>query len=216
MKPVVAVPAALLLAAGVGFAVFPSAHASYVRRRAAGHVSDAGVLEQAMASPVAKQSLAGASDELKFAVMQTNTPVEEIGKLDDALVRLMASLKASPPTANPIDVAAVVEPSVTAGEAMTVRVSLHSQLAEAFLVSVTAQVGLEQGWQSSPVSKIFNQPIDRTSIDTPLEIRVPGDVSGPARVRATVTYRLNPTGEGMDLLAEPPAMPAFTIARGRQ
>ena len=216
MKPVVAVPAALLLAAGIGFAVYPSAHASYVHRRATGHVSDAGALEQSMASPVAKQALAGASDQLKFAVMQTNTPVEDIGKLDDALVRLMASLKASPPPANPVDVTAVVEPSVAAGDIVTVRVSLRSQLPEAFLVSVTAQVGLEQGWQSSPVSRIFNQAIDRTPIETPLEIRLPGDVSGPARVHATVIYRLNPTGEGMDLRAQPPAMPAFTIARGRR
>lgn len=216
MKPIVATLVAVLFLAGVGFAVYPSAHGSYVRHRAAAHLRDAETLQGRMTSPVAKQALGGSGDQLKFALMRSDTALEDIVQFDASLVRLMASLKASPPPDNPIEVTAVVEPSVTAGDTMTVRVSLHSLLPQVFLVNVTAQVGLQQGWQSSPARKIFNRAIDGTPIETPLEFQIPADVSGAGRVRATVTYRLDPTGEGMDLRAQPSATPALTIARGRK
>lgn len=214
MKPIVAVPVALLLLAGVGAAVYPAAHGAYIRRRAAAHLRDASALEKQMTSPVARQALAGSSDQVRFAVMQSNTPIEDIARFDDSLVRLMASLKASPPPDNPIEVTAAFEQTVPAGGTATVRVSLHSLLPEVFVVNVTAQISLPQGWQSAPARQAFNRTIDATPIVTPLEIHIPADVSGEARVRATVTYRLGSTGEGMDLRAQSTSTPPLTITRG--
>jgi len=97
-----------------------------------------------------------------------------------------------------------------------VHVTLHSVLPQVFLVNVTVQVSLDQGWRSGTARKIFNRPIDATPIDTPLEIQLPADVVGAGHVRATVSYRLDPTGEGMDLHAQPAAAPALTITRGRK
>ena len=211
MKRLLSTLVALVLLAGVGVAVYPSAHASIVRRRATAHVREAGALQQEMKSPIARMALSGVSDRLRFAVMRPDTPVEDIARADDALARLMASLRASPPPDNPVIVTATVEPGVTAGETVTVRVSLHSLLPEVFLVNVTAQVVLQQGWQSNPVRQAFNRVIDATPVETSLEFKIPADVAGPARVRATVTYRLDPTGEGIDLRAQPAALPELTI-----
>ena len=78
-------------------------------------------------------------------------------------------------------------------------------------MSVTAQLRLDTGWQSVPATKAFGKSIAGTPVETTLEIQVPADIAGPAHVRATASYRLNPTGEGKDLQAQPSAPPSLVI-----
>ena len=215
MKPILIAIVGVLLLAGVGVAVYPAARASYVRHRATSHLHEAGILQDQMTSPVAKQALGGAGDQVKFALMRSDTSVEDIAQYDSELVRLMASLRASPPPDHPIEVTVIAEPTMSAGETTTVRVTVHSLLAQVFLVNVSVQIGLDSGWRSRLARKTFDRTVDGTPIETTLEIQVPADVIGSAHVRAAVVYRLDPTGEGMDLQAQPADAPVLTITRGR-
>ena len=216
MKPIVAVPVALLLLAGVGVAVYPAAHGSYVRRRATAHVRDA---ECARAADDESGCQTGAHG-IERSVEVRGHAVEHADRghradSTTALVRLMASLKASPPPDNPIEVTAAVEPNVAAGGTVTVRVSVHSLSAggvprerdgadrsAAGLAERSGQTGL--------------QPHDRRRRRSTRRSRftfLPTCPARPGSARRSRTGSI-PAGEGMDLRAQSTSTPPLTITRG--
>ena len=125
----------------------------------------------------------------------------------------LVALKASPPPDNPIEVTAAADPSVTAGGTTAVRVTVRSMLPQAFLVNVTVQVIADSGWRTGPVRKSVDQSIGGGPIDTTFEIPIALEAGGAARVQAAATYRLDQTGEGMDLHAHSSAAVPLTILR---
>ena len=192
----------LVLLAAAAVVIYPSAHASYVRYRAGGHLQQAEALRTQLSSPVARDSLAGASARVRFALMRSESAPDEIAAADRALVQVMTIVTSAPPPDHPVSGVATYDRVARPGRNFAVNVSIRTSVKEAYLVAVTAEFGVDNGWKSGTVRRDFNQPIT-APIDAHFDFMIPSDAAGQGRVRTAVIYRLNPTGEGEDLLERP-------------
>jgi hypothetical protein len=207
--------AVLALLVVVGVVVYPAARSSYLRHRAERHLDQAETLKARMSSPVAIESLDAAILQVSFAMRRVDAAIAVISSADDALVALMQELQRSPPSENPVHSRTAYEPVVRAGDRCVVTVTVATDLAEAYLVRVTAEFGLDSGYRSGEQRREIEQRIARDSpVPARFEFPVPGEASGTGWVHTSVTYRLNPTGEGADLQEQVHApLPVVTIAR---
>jgi hypothetical protein len=211
MKAGVVALVGVALVAVVGVIAYPSARASYVRSRAETHIQQADAMRAAVTSPVAKEALSRAANDVRFAHMRPDVTTADIARLDAELVTLMTSLERSPLPDSPVETTASFETTAQAGAPFLVKVQVRSHLAEGFLVGITAQVSVGQAWSSAPVRKKYETALGTDPISVDIPIDLPPDVSGAATVRVITTYRLNPTGEGRDLHSEPASLPGVTI-----
>lgn len=209
------IPALLAIAAVAAAAMiaYSPVRASYVRHAATRHVAQADAMRQTMSSPVAQQSLKGASDPLMFALMRPHASPEEISTLDAALVSVMTQMQAVPPPAQPVYLVASYEPSAVAGAPFRLRVAIHSEIPQAFLAVVTAEFSVGN-WTSGRIVQRLDRAIGATPFETEFVFTLPPDVSGRGDIRVSGAYRLDPTGEGQDYPASPKAgLPPVMVTR---
>jgi hypothetical protein len=150
---------------------------------------------------------------VRFALTRPDASIDEVRALDAALTSVMAEIKTSPPPDQPVYLTAAYEPSAVAGVPFSVRLSLHADVPQAFLVAATCEL-IVGDWKSGPSVRQVNQAIGGTPIDAEFVFTIPADVSGAGEVRASAAYRLNPTGEGQDLRASPKTpLPPLAVVR---
>jgi nitroreductase len=204
--------AAVALTIVIAVVIYPSVRGAYVRHQAARHFEQADALQATMTSPVAKQWLAGAGAQVKFALMRSGSTPDEIATLDASLVSLMATLKASPPPDNPVISVTTYDRVARPGQVFPIVVAIRAAVSEAFAVSASAELGLDSGWTSGKVRHEINQRIGEAPVETRFEFTVPLQATGQAWVRTVVVYRLSATGEGEDFQERPTApLPAVAI-----
>lgn len=206
------VPAVVVIAAAI--AIYPSAHGAYVRHRASAHLDDAAAMRDAAKSPVAARALEDAILALRLALRGNGTDTRTVAQADSALVNVMKRLKDSPPPTQAVAVTAQYDVSPRAGALMPVAITIAPQVDEIFADSVTVEVGADRGWHTDPVRSDVRQAVRRDQpLATHVDVSLPPGASGMGAVRVTLVYRLNPTGEGQDLIERPANLPAVSIVR---
>jgi len=206
------IPAVVVIAAAV--AIYPSAHSAYIRHRANGHLEDATAMRDALKSPVGARTLEDGIIGLRLALRGNVATTEAIAKADSALVSVMKRLKESPPPNQAVMVTAQYDASPHAGAVVPIAITITPQVDEIFADSVTVDIGADRGWHTDPVRSDVRQAVRRDQpLSTRVNVTIPPGASGMGAVRVTLVYRLNPTGEGQDLIERPAGLPAVSIAR---
>ena len=192
---------------------YAPARASYARHAASRHLRDADVLLQQMPNPVVQQSVKGAADELQFTLMNPGATTAEIITLDAALVDVMARMRSSPPPERPVYLAATYDSTARAGQTFHVRLTVHADVPQAFLVAVTAEFAAGT-WRGEPAVQRVNRAIGGAPVDVDFAFAIPAGVSGQGQLRVSGVYRLDPSGEGADIQASSKTpLPAVTVER---
>ena len=206
------VGAVAVIAAAV--AIYPNARGAYVRNRASAHLEDAAAMRDAISSPVGAQSLEDAMGGLRLALRGNATDTSLIARADRILVDVMKRLKASPPPAQAVAVTAQYDVSPRAGATVPIAITITPQVDEIFVDSVAVDIGADRGWRTDPVRSDIRHSVRRDQpLATRIDVSIPLAASGMGSVRVTLVYRLNPTGEGQDLVERAAGLPAVSIVR---
>lgn len=206
------IPAVVVIAAAV--AIYPSARGAYIRHRASAHLADAAAMREAIKSPVGARALDDGIMSLRLALRGNGADTGVIAQADSALVSVMKRLKESPPPSQAVTVTAQYDASPHAGGVMPIAITIAPQVDEIFVDSVAVDVGADRGWHTDPQRSEIRQAVRRDKpLTTNVDVSIPAGASGMGAVRVTLVYRLNPTGEGQDLIERPASLPAVSIAR---
>lgn len=208
--PVIVAIGVLGAAAAIAYA---PARANYVRHSARRHLDRADAMRHEMTSPIVQQAVKGAADELMYALMRPNASTAEIRTLDAALASAMEKMTTSPPPEQPVYLTATYDPSARAGQPFRVRLSVHADVSEPYLVAVTSELTVG-AWKSGPRVQRFDRAIGAAPVDVDFVFAIPAGISGAGHVRASGAYRLDPTGEGQDFQMLPKTpLPEVAVAR---
>ena len=195
-------------------ALYPSARGAYVRSRASAHVADASAMRDAMKSPVGARALEDAISGMRLALRGNDTDTAAIARADRALLDVMKRLKDTPPPNQAVTVTAQYDVSPKAGATIPIAITIAPLIDEIFVDSVAVDIGADRSWRTSPVRSDIRHSVRQDSpLSTRVDVTIPPAASGMGAVRVTVVYRLNPTGEGQDLVERPAALPSVSIVR---